>query len=768
MLIGSLKKGKLQLDIWQPGQGPWSEQLKRRLDALITRYQLPHRELPSYSVIQKLDGSLANAISCYKRDERAAINALRNTWMTGQQLWAQDVGYHLSATRQYPNGHWQVLDNCTAAVQECLLEYDGDGTPPQDFFAALKPGMVDSINRAHRKVVGSWEGFMKLCNLRPLKVAPGSWTVQRVDSMLLQYVAATNTPHLMPTTHQMLGAKACGAHPHCETAVALSVAIIRHGGGGRATAARLGLKLQAYEHITSEERELLASCFKQNPCLPMAAVTQMYNNTAANLDLQKRNRDSLSNMLARSSEHALQLIKCSRALGLNTAASMQQLRILLQTPAIGGDVVALRQNAKLVRRLCKTAEISVFEALELLPGPMGSKDWVQTLLEQCEIETEVQFWRGAFCKKFHLPSASMVQVWDQTDELKDFRANRFKLTLTESLAVVFQKLAKQALDAGILSQTWLHHSSQKNTELKSDAAHYRIQMLQFQSQIKSLSHTPHVSNILLVKSEDGLVHDPKVLPVLPPCFDDLWTDGPLSDKARPHWSKFHLLSFETAQSLLRQAGSCGGVYQMWLSRRERQTNGSYKTVMRTELYVGSATVLMSRVACYAPATRCGPPGPRWEVTKALLFQGVWELGFDIEIRFLQLDGMTLPQIRQVEEYYLHAAKWPWNKIHNGNIRTHPEWQDRLLSDTASMLGHLSDYEQDDRRKQGLTRLGAEVHEGSHRLEQPEAEVEGSVLIDEAGYADTDTDSEMHLSDAGSDIDSDDDQPSEETPIPDID
>lgn len=182
-----------------------------------------------------------------------------------------------------------------------------------------------------------------------------------------------------------------------------------------------------------------------------------------------------------------------------------------------------------------------------------------------------------------------MQVWDQTDELKDFRANRFKLTLTESLAVVFQKLAKQALDAGILSQTWLHHSSQKNTELKSDAAHYRIQMLQFQSQIKSLSHTPHVSNILLVKSEDGLVHDPKVLPVLPPCFDDLWTDGPLSDKARPHWSKFHLLSFETAQSLLRQAGSCGGVYQMWLSRRERQTNGSYKTVMRTELYVGSAT-----------------------------------------------------------------------------------------------------------------------------------------------------------------------------------
>lgn len=110
MLIGSLKKGKLQLDIWQPGQGPWSEQLKRRLDALITRYQLPHRELPSYSVIQKLDGSLANAISCYKRDERAAINALRNTWMTGQQLWAQDVGYHLSATRQYPNGHWQVID----------------------------------------------------------------------------------------------------------------------------------------------------------------------------------------------------------------------------------------------------------------------------------------------------------------------------------------------------------------------------------------------------------------------------------------------------------------------------------------------------------------------------------------------------------------------------------------------------------------------------------------------------------------------------------
>ena len=97
-------------------------------------------------------------------------------------------------------------------------------------------------------------------------------------------------------------------------------------------------------------------------------------------------------------------------------------------------------------------------------------------------------------------------------------------------------------------------------------------------------------------------------------------------------------------------------------------------------------------------------------------------------RFLQLDGMTLSEIRQVEEHYLRAGKWPWNKILNGYVRTHPEWLNRMLKGDVLMLAHMSNYEQDTRRKQGLARFG--LHQEDPGLKSQAVDLEQDLNLDE--------------------------------------
>lgn len=118
-------------------------------------------------------------------------------------------------------------------------------------------------------------------------------------------------------------------------------------------------------------------------------------------------------------------------------------------------------------------------------------------------------------------------------------------------------------------------------------------------------------------------------------------------------------------------------------------------------------------------------------------------------RFLQLDGMTLPEIRLVEEHYLRAGKWPWNKILNGYVRTHPEWQNRLLVEGACMLEHMSEYEQDSRRKQGLARLG--VQQSAALQELSTIAQSGNDSGPEA-FIDVDTDVDAEYEDLESDVD----------------
>ena len=122
----------------------------------------------------------------------------------------------------------------------------------------------------------------------------------------------------------------------------------------------------------------------------------------------------------------------------------------------------------------------------------------------------------------------------------------------------------------------------------------------------------------------------------------------------------------------------------------------------------------------------------------------------VDYRFLQLDGMTLSEVRQVEEHYLRAAKWPWNKMLNGNALTHPEWQNRLLLEDVCMLGHMSEYGQDTRRKQGLARLG--LQQCVSGLQDQEIDVDTDFDSDAAACTDADTDVEAESEDLQSDCD----------------
>lgn len=162
-----------------------------------------------------------------------------------------------------------------------------------------------------------------------------------------------------------------------------------------------------------QERELLAQCVDSNPCLQWGLITAAYNKAACGRSCKCRDGIFLHNMLRRNKHAHLQLSRCARALRLDSAAKVQELRAVLQAGTLATDstaLTALAQHGKHVLRLCKTAELSVLEALHTLPHAIGSREWVDNLCTQCEIEAEVHFWRQAYCKRSNIASASMQQV----------------------------------------------------------------------------------------------------------------------------------------------------------------------------------------------------------------------------------------------------------------------------------------------------------------------------------------------------------------------
>lgn len=165
-----------------------------------------------------------------------------------------------------------------------------------------------------------------------------------------------------------------------------------------------------------QERNLLASCLEPNPCLRWERVVKAYNTAAVMDNLEERNTASLRNMLQRSATTLhlrLQLTHCSRSLEQNSTAKLEQLHRFAQEQSsnnVQAVLAALSKSSRMIRRLCRAAEIGVIGALQLLPGVVGSQGWVEALETQCKIEAEVHFWKGAFCKKFCC-SASMQQVY---------------------------------------------------------------------------------------------------------------------------------------------------------------------------------------------------------------------------------------------------------------------------------------------------------------------------------------------------------------------
>lgn len=155
-----------------------------------------------------------------------------------------------------------------------------------------------------------------------------------------------------------------------------------------------------------QEVQLLASCLKHNPCLPWERITDAYNEADARQDLPQRKTPSLCSML----RCHLPLMRCSRALGLSSAAKVDQLQEVLQATATNdAGLSMLAQHAKHVQRLCKSAEISIFEALRVLPKAIGSEEWVEVLDQQCVIEDTVRFWQMGFRQKFQ-QHATMAQA----------------------------------------------------------------------------------------------------------------------------------------------------------------------------------------------------------------------------------------------------------------------------------------------------------------------------------------------------------------------
>ena len=104
MSVGKIREGKCQLNKAQPGQGPLHKRLKELLTEFNMAHKLPEKQIPTYSVLKECDCYLAGAVSSYKSDERAN----NRSQLTGRELLAQDIGWSIAPSKQYPNGYWVV------------------------------------------------------------------------------------------------------------------------------------------------------------------------------------------------------------------------------------------------------------------------------------------------------------------------------------------------------------------------------------------------------------------------------------------------------------------------------------------------------------------------------------------------------------------------------------------------------------------------------------------------------------------------------------
>lgn len=109
MQLGFVKDGRLELEIEQPGQGSYDEQLKRRLRELVTNHNLPPDQIPDHATTHSIDPCLATAIRNYSKSaKRAGCSPGVQVRLTSVELLAEEMKWDVPVSVRCPPGHWQV------------------------------------------------------------------------------------------------------------------------------------------------------------------------------------------------------------------------------------------------------------------------------------------------------------------------------------------------------------------------------------------------------------------------------------------------------------------------------------------------------------------------------------------------------------------------------------------------------------------------------------------------------------------------------------
>ena len=188
-----------------------------------------------------------------------------------------------------------------------------------------------------------------------------------------------------------------------------------------------------------------------------------------------------------------------------------------------------------------------------------------------------------------------LQVWDQTPELKPFKNRRFSLTLNdETLVATLRQLAEQALqEDNAASASAAQQEQRLHAAFFSKAVAFDlVKRLPSRKCGKDRVQTvPLVQKKSQLETLQAWQYDPDVLPVLPPQLQArLQKEGRIVAQTPFSFSQFWPMDFANAQALRRAAGASPGIYQIFLCKYSTQDDGTCELVMRTEWYVGAASV----------------------------------------------------------------------------------------------------------------------------------------------------------------------------------
>ena len=114
MQLSYVHEGRICVELVQPGQGPAHEQLRRHLIKHFS-HLVQDSVVPTLAVLGSISEELRSAVKDYKKEERKASDCRQ----TGQQVLAQDLGWHAAPSVQHPSGHWQVHQLCCNTCCSC-------------------------------------------------------------------------------------------------------------------------------------------------------------------------------------------------------------------------------------------------------------------------------------------------------------------------------------------------------------------------------------------------------------------------------------------------------------------------------------------------------------------------------------------------------------------------------------------------------------------------------------------------------------------------